>query len=225
MPGIVSHVYFISLLIREWGLLSFSLHPSLPLSLTPPSVSHSLCVFPPFFGALFLNPPHKMRFFRRMVTKSNCFIWMMHLGIYVLFSTVIIVFILCCSCKLSNLVSRSLYAIFPFSCVLYGLALSLYFSPASLPLNVSVPCLSRMWSMWECRDCFDWSLCCIWRLLIGRNFTFFGLLLTLGHGMHPYLAACNFCVIWLLILSNRCFCTPSFSPLYYYFFDYFFLGL
>lgn len=49
-------------------------------------------------------PPTWNEISRRMVTKSNCFIWMMHPGIYVLFLDVIVIvflfFLLCCSSKL-----------------------------------------------------------------------------------------------------------------------------
>ncbi len=173
MPGIVSHVYFISLLFWEWGLLSLTLSLSLSLSLCV-SLSLSLSV-PSILWCSVSQPTTYNEIFRRMVTKSNCFIWMMHLGIYVLFSTVIVIsFFLCCSCKLSPFFSLSLHSIFTFSCFLYMDWLCLFTSHLHPFLSTYLsPSLSRMCSMWECCDCFDWSLCCIWRLLIGWIFYFF----------------------------------------------------
>lgn len=52
---------------------------------------------------------------------------------------------------------------------------------------------------------------------LAEFFTFFGLLLTLGHVLRPYLAACNFCVIRLLILSKKMFLHPLFLSLLYFF--------
>lgn len=62
--------------------IALSLSSSLSHSLSSLSLS-LLALLPPSFGALFLNPPHTVRFFRRMVTKTDCFFWMMHLGIYI----------------------------------------------------------------------------------------------------------------------------------------------
>lgn len=117
-------------------------------------------------------PPTWNEISRRMVTKSNCFIWMMHPGIYVLFLDVIVIvfiFLLCCSSKLFVFSSHQLHVLSLF-CVWTGSVSSHLGCIPSItrPIFVLCTCL-----MWECCDGFEWSLCCIRRLLIGFGLFFF----------------------------------------------------
>lgn len=124
----------------------------------------------------------------------------------------------------------------------HGLALSLYFSLLHPVLLTSilvsyvfgVGVLRLFWLVSMLHPTLaDWLKFSFFKMFFSyfflnfvHSFLFFSLLLTLGHVMRPYLAACNFCVIWLLILSNKCFLPHSFSPslLNFIFKTIFFLG-
>lgn len=160
MPGSVSY-YLISLFFGVWGLL-FSL-------------------FPPSFGALSLYPYtyNLVRFFGRMVTESNCFFWMTHLGICYFCFWKIIVDFCCCLCRRCLSLPYTIF-VFPCFCMWTG-SVSIYLSLSHLhpsPELLTCPICLCMCLIWECCDCFDWSLCCIRRLLIGW-ITFFGSLVSL----------------------------------------------
>lgn len=104
-------------------------------------------------------------FFRRMVTKCNCFIWMMHFGIYT-FSTVIywFFFSLCCLCKLIFPLFFHLYvSLFLNTDWLCLFTSHLHPSPLTFPSHLCLLCVWRGSAL----DCFDWSLFCIRSLLIG----------------------------------------------------------
>lgn len=97
MPGVVFHVDLFT-----FSFFFLGMRISLPLfhsALSLPFILWcSVYQLPP------PPPPTWNEISRRMVTKSNCFIWMMHPGIYVLFLDVIVIvflfFLLCCSSKL-----------------------------------------------------------------------------------------------------------------------------
>lgn len=180
MPGVVFHVYLFP--FSFFGNEDFS--PSLLLC--------SFSSFHPLVLCFSTPSPTWNEISRRMVTKSNCFIWMMHPGIYVLFFKVIVIGFYCVA-HLNLFSSHQLYVLF----FVYGLALSLHISPASPPWPV--PSLSRTCLMWECCNCF-WLVSMLHPTLADwLNFIYFfyfmGLLLTLGFVKRPYLAVCNFYVI------------------------------
>lgn len=135
MPGVVFHVYLFPFF---FGNEDFS--PSLLLC--------SFSSFHPLVLCFSTPSPTWNEISRRMVTKSNCFIWMMHPGIYVLFFKVIVIGFYCVA-HLNLFSSHQLYVLLFF---VYGLALSLHISPASPPWPV--PSLSCTCLMWECRNCF-----------------------------------------------------------------------
>lgn len=134
---------------------------TISLSLSVPSILWCSVSLPPTYNEIS----------RRMVTKSNCFIWMMHLGIYVLFSTVIVIGFYCVAHV--NFLPYFLFlihSIFTFSCFcIWTGSVSLLLTCIPSLTYLSHLCLV-ICSMWEFCDCFDWSLCCIWRLLIGWIF-------------------------------------------------------
>lgn len=99
---------------------------------------------------------------RRMVTKSNCFIWMMHPGIYVLFFKVIVIGFYC----VAHLNLFFLHINLMFSCFLYMDWLCLFTSHLHPLHDLSHLCLVHVWCG-SAAIVFDWSLCCIRRLLIG----------------------------------------------------------
>lgn len=147
------------------------------------------------------QPTTKNEICRRMVTKSNCFIWMMHLGI--LFIVHFVFLFLFTPSFLSWFLTGSV-------------SLNSHLHPSSLP--VPSLCLVHVWCgsaavvFWLVSmlhpTLADW--------LIYFLFPFFPS--TFSHVMHPYMAACNFCGIWLLILFEKCFCTPFFYSLLFVFF-------
>lgn len=197
MPGSVSY-YLISLFFGVWGLL-FSL-------------------FPPSFGALSLYPYtyNLVRFFGRMVTESNCFFWMTHLGICYFCFWKIIVDFCCCLCRRCLSLPYTIF-VFPCFCMWTGsvsIYLSLSLSPASLSWT---PYLSHL-SLYV----FDMGVLRLFWLVSMLHPTladlaelyFFGSLFSLlvMWCTHIWLRIISV-FIKLLILSNKCFLHPSFSPL------------
>lgn len=158
MPGVVFHV----------DLFTFSFFGNEDFS---PSLS--LCSFSSFHPlVLCLSTPSPSptwnEISRRMVTKSNCFIWMMHPGIYVLFFDVILIVFFVFYFKYNCVAHLNFFfhisSTFSLFCVWTG-SVSSHLScipSVTCPIFVLCTCL-----MWECCDRFEWSLCCIRRLLIG----------------------------------------------------------
>lgn len=164
-------IYLLSPFFWEWGFLS--------LSFT------LLFLFLSSFGALFINssplPPHEMRFPGEWSPNLIALFEWCTLGyMFCFFDVVVIGFLLCCSSRLVFFPPCPLhinFKVLSLFCVWTGSVSSHLSCIPSItrPIFVLCTCL-----MWECCDRFEWSLCCIRRLLIGFSFLFFlGLLITL----------------------------------------------
>lgn len=195
MPGIVSHVYFVSLLFWEWGLLSLSL--TLPLSFIFLSPSGSLSLFPPSFGALFLNPPHIMRFSGEWSPNLIALFEWCTLVYLFCFQTVIIrlfVFVFCVSVRIF-----SLFLFFLFTPCFFG---CFWIWTGSLSLLLT--CIPYLYLSHLC-------LVCVWRgsamiVLIGRNAAsdacwlaeiFLNLFISIYYSLLVMWCACR----WLCVIS------------------------
>lgn len=218
MPGSVSCLFYF---FPFFGNEDLALLFSLSLSPSPPPPFLSLSI-PLSFGALFFwppppPPPHIMRFSKEWSPKlylndapwDICFLFNSNCCLFVFFNCVAHVkFLLFFPPRFSSL---HLYILLFFSLWTGSVSLLLTCIPSP---NLPVPSLSRTYSMWECCGRFDWSWCRTWRLLIGWIFLVCLFVCLVCYSLtvvkRPYLAACNFCVLRLLLLSDKCFCTPSF---------------
>lgn len=153
-----------------------------------------------------------------MVTESNCFFWMTHLGICYFCFWKIIVDFCCCLCRRCLSLPYTIF-VFPCFCMWTGsvsIYLSLSLSPASLSWTPYLSHLSLyVFDMGVLR--LFWLVSMLHPTLADwLNYIFWFFSLTLGHVMRPYLAAYNFCLIKFLILSQQMFFAPLFlspSPL------------
>lgn len=146
--------------------LSLSFFLSTFATFISPSVSRCLSVPSILWCSVSQPTTYDEIFFRRMVTKCNCFIWMMHFGIYT-FSTVIYWFFFfpCVACvNLFSLFFFHLYvSLFLNTDWLCLFTSHLHPSPLTFPSHLCLLCVWRGSAL----DCFDWSLFCIRSLLIG----------------------------------------------------------
>lgn len=161
MPGIVFHVYFISLLFWEWGSLSHT------LSLSVSSILWCSVSLPP------LPPPHIMRFPGEWSPNLIALYEWCTLGyMFVFFSPPIVIVIgFYCVAHVNFLPYFSFWFTPSLRFCIWTGSVSFLLTCIPSLTYLSHLCLV-ICSMWECCDCFDWYLCCIWRLLIGWIFYF-----------------------------------------------------